>query len=728
MCIRDSSNGLIDFSPSGTVQTKVAASADGIDKFTGDLAHVFLDYTYRDLSVTSNRRLFIDANGGSTSPSTLSALSPVLYLPMTTDYAVGKNLGTGGDFSATGSPTIVQSGTEYVADSGKGGLVWTKSRTNNHVHILIDTVRGNEKFLYSNDSWAEASSAGYITSFNNNGYSLGSASYMNDAAQDFASWTFRKQPGFFDIVTYTGDASIKNRAIPHNLGSTPGMVIIKSTGSRNWAVWHRGFTPHWTGGTTPNDVTGGNNVATILLDTTGAGGAVGWFTYVNDTAFGVDNNSSDYNVTGENYVAYVFAHDAQDFGTDSDEAIIKCGTFTEPSSGAVSVDLGFEPQFLLVKATGVSDNWRIYDMMRGMPVTPNTKALYPNTSGAEVTYTSTAGPWPTPTATGFKWPSGQVGANEPWIYMAIRRPHKPAEEFAATDLFSATAYTGDNSSNRIIGSLPAGDLAYTYTRNYGSYAYLPAFWNRLTGGNALRPDRTNAMAAQATTLGWDNQIGQKISVGSTNINHTSGTFALYNWRRAPGFFDVVTYKWTGGSTTINHNLGVPPELIITKEYGHSWDWYSWGSVLGANKVIVLNNSDAVVNYTFNTTVTDTTFNAGIATTNQPAVAYLFASVDGISKVGTYTGTGNDLNVDCGFSAGARFILIKRTDSTGDWYLWDSASGIVAGEEPYVLINTAGSEQTATDYVDPLSSGFTVTSSAPAALNASGGTYLFYAIA
>jgi len=110
------------------------------------------------------------------------------------------------------------------------------------------------------------------------------------------------------------------------------------------------------------------------------------------------------------------------------------------------------------------------------------------------------------------------------------------------------------------------------------------------------------------------------------------------------------------------------------------------------------------------------------------IAYLFASVDGISKVGSYTGTGNDLNVDCGFSAGARFILIKRTDSSGDWYVWDSLRGIVAGNDPYLLLNTTAAQVTNTDYIDPLASGFTVTSSAPAALNASGGTYIFYAIA
>ena len=74
------------------------------------------------------------------------------------------------------------------------------------------------------------------------------------------------------------------------------------------------------------------------------------------------------------------------------------------------------------------------------------------------------------------------------------------------------------------------------------------------------------------------------------------------------------------------------------------------------------------------------------------------------------------------------MLIKRTDSNGDWFVWDTARGIATGNDPYLELNTADAEVTNTDYIDPLNSGFTVTSSAPAALNASGGTYLFLAIA
>jgi len=110
------------------------------------------------------------------------------------------------------------------------------------------------------------------------------------------------------------------------------------------------------------------------------------------------------------------------------------------------------------------------------------------------------------------------------------------------------------------------------------------------------------------------------------------------------------------------------------------------------------------------------------------VAYLFATVAGVSKVGSYTGTGTTNQINCGFTGGARFVLIKRTDSTGDWYVWDSARGIVAGNDPYLLLNSTAAEVTGTDYVDTYSAGFEISSTAPAAINANGGSFIFLAIA
>ena len=111
------------------------------------------------------------------------------------------------------------------------------------------------------------------------------------------------------------------------------------------------------------------------------------------------------------------------------------------------------------------------------------------------------------------------------------------------------------------------------------------------------------------------------------------------------------------------------------------------------------------------------------------IAYLFATLDGISKVGTYTGagSGNSVDVDCGFTAGARFVVIKDTEATGDWYVYDSTRGIVSGNDPILFFNSTAAEQSAADDIDPLNAGFTVVSN-NSGLNTSGRTYLFLAIA
>ena len=217
-------------------------------------------------------------------------------------------------------------------------------------------------------------------------------------------------------------------------------------------------------------------------------------------------------------------------------------------------------------------------------------------------------------------------------------------------------------------------------------------------------------------------------------------YLVYSFRRAPGFFDVVAYTGTGSAITVNHNLGVTPELIITKNRDGAYGWIIWYTGLTNSQYIMFDNEgykDNVSNIwgTNSTVATSTTFNNGgvYDGTNEKTIVYLFASTAGISKIGTYSGTGNDVNVDCGFSSGARFVLIKKvalhpSGTSGDWYVYDSVRGIVAGNDPYLLLNDTPAGVTNTDYIDPLSSGFTITSSAPAALNTSGGTYLFLAIA
>ena len=151
---------------------------------------------------------------------------------------------------------------------------------------------------------------------------------------------------------------------------------------------------------------------------------------------------------------------------------------------------------------------------------------------------------------------------------------------------------------------------------------------------------------------------------------------------------------------------------------------------------MLDTTDAQTNYSYGSFLdaqpSSTTFTvnsgAGCNESGTTYVAYLFATCAGVSKVGSYTGTGALQTVNCGFTSGARFIIIKRTDSTGDWYMYDSARGISASSDPYLILNTTGTSELGTNYVDTDSTGFKVTAAAPAALNANGGSFIFLAIA
>jgi hypothetical protein len=200
--------------------------------------------------------------------------------------------------------------------AGEGGLVWTKLRSGTASNNIIDTVRGRDKVLYSDSTLAQQTSPGAgddLTSFNTNGFSIG-ANYncsININGNTYASWTFRKAPRFFDVVTYAGNG-VSGRAIPHNLGTDVGMIIVKwYDGSQNWAVWHRTLTA---GKFLLLNGTNAENTNSTIFTTTAP----------TSTEFYV---GSDYasNGTGANYVAYLFAHDPLGPSGDGSDGLIACG-------------------------------------------------------------------------------------------------------------------------------------------------------------------------------------------------------------------------------------------------------------------------------------------------------------------------------------------------------------------------------------------------------------------
>ena len=105
--------------------------------------------------------------------------------------------------------------------------------------------------------------------------------------------------------------------------------------------------------------------------------------------------------------------------------------------------------------------------------------------------------------------------------------------------------------------------------------------------------------------------------------------------------------------------------------------------------------------------------------DQPYIAMLFASVDGISKCGTYDGSGSTGNAqNIGFQP--RFLLIKRISSTGDWMQFNSAAGF----GNYMQLNTSQGQNSQT-YVSVSSTGFSLVSDY-GDTNESGSSYIYYA--
>ena len=624
-------------------------------------------------------------------------------------------------YTGNGSTQTITNGIDL---SGEGGLVWIKDRSSaSNQHSLNDTERGATKLLKSNSTDAEGTSD--LTAFNSNGFDVRyqQTGYINESGGDLVSWTFRKQAGFFDVVTWTGSGTAGN-TVSHNLGSAPGCIIAKRTDTSgdSWAVYHRSL-----GGTYYAPLNGADP---FYLNSNRWNGAT-----ASATEFTV-GNSSAVNASGGTYVAYLFAHDDQSFGDNSDEAIIKCGSFTEPSSGGkfTEINLGFEPQLVIFKSSTDASSWYMCDNMRGIP-TPhyNAQGNYISTV-LQANYSSAEGGANaiSLTSTGFKfYEDGRIGATPAtWIYIAIRRPMKTPE--AGTEVFKAVARSGNSTAGTSITCGFPLDWVVTQGR---SAAIEPISYTRLQGSSRkLFTYSTSAEGSSGTNVitSFD-QDGMTVGT-DTDINNSSYTYINWFFKRATGFMDVVAYLGTGANDTKEHNLGVTPEFLFVKRRNSSTEWQCYHSALGATKTIELQDNVAAstASYWNDTAPTSSVFSVNwfgnVNGSGNGYIAYLFATLAGVSKVGSYTGTGSNVDVNCGFSSTARFVLIKRTDSTGDWYVYDHARGIVAGNDPFQEWNNAAAETGSTDYIDPLSTGFTITSSAPADLNASSGTYIFLAIA
>jgi hypothetical protein len=379
--------------------------------------------------------------------------------------------------------------------AGEGGLVWQKLRTHptppdGQDHYLRDTERGGGYSLESNTTDAQFGDDGGITAFNSNGFSLGTATRGNQNGATYASWTFRKAPKFFDVVTYTG-TGVAGLTVSHNLGSVPGMILLKRTDtSSGWRVYHRSAN----GGTNPEQYY-------AMLQSTNAfavASTVWNNTAPTDSVFTVGTDG-DSNTNNGTYVAYLFAHE-----TDA-ASFIQCGSLTVSAQATVSVDLGYEAQWVMLKRSDGTGNWFMFDVIRGMAI-DSFEWLYANLSSVaeEKSYQAVF-----PTATGFSFNPANNGqlTDGDYIYTAIRAPMMIAPT-SATEVFAPNFY----GTNGYVGYLGApADMHMLGYRSGNSQNSMVS--SRMIQGNKALV--TSSTAAEITSSSsWDNMSGVT-PVGST---------------------------------------------------------------------------------------------------------------------------------------------------------------------------------------------------------------------
>jgi hypothetical protein len=469
--------------------------------------------------------------------------------------------------------TWVGNGVANTKISGVGfspDLVWIKDRSEIDHHILTDSIRGVTKSLFSNLTNAEVVSAQDLTSFNADGFTVGTNDRVNGSSDTFVAWCWdagdttvsntdgsitssvRANPAYgFSVVTYTGTGA--NATVGHGLGAAPKMVIVKKRSggtAYNWYVLHTSFI---------------SADYTVILNGTNSAssgnGALWNTTFPSSTVFslGVSSGSNENTAT---YVAYCFSEVA---------GYSKFGSYTGTGASGNAVTTGFKPAFVMIKNTSASGNWMMYDATRSASG-GITNELYANTSDADAAVLRG-----TFDSNGFTIDSTSASLNtsgNTYIYMAFKDTREYA--FWLDD-------SGNNNDWQPNGGITTDSTVTDTPTPYadgGNYAVLNPLRPQLaagvtyTNGNltvylptnvSYYPHAFNTMGVSSGKFYWEVNIvseGQMIGIGDSSDTLRTNWFA-YNY----GSSNSVVYASNG-------NLYYPSTVVS-----------GWGATYTAGDVI-----------------------------------------------------------------------------------------------------------------------------------------------
>ena len=696
----------------------------------------------------------------------------------------------------------------------KGGLVWIKSvgNTQNSPMIWMDSLQGVGKYWECGETYSQTD-ANSLKSFNTDGFTVGQGNSWNDGgSKNYMSYTFVKQRKFFTLLQYTGDGS-SPREIEHDLGCVPGMIVVKSNSDvgpngsyyNSWVTWHRGYNNY-----SPNLYNTRLNTSTGLDSANGNG----YWNTTSPTAtkFTIGANLNYSGILYNVYIwGHNEAEEDCIFGEEENKPLIFCGYCPNAPDAThyPEIDCGMPAQFLATKHCQDMDNntyadaWRVSDKMRGMVFhekgpywcMPNNLSAEQKQSGQEsnangdIGYKTAKGfaqgttvrqtavfmaigdsayrnaplgsPTSAPTPSGSSklasvyWSHLQENPGAPW---SIGSGYSKTIDFVLNKRVSNTSGSSDTGITYVSGRYHhkrylrwnATSNSDQWSFNNGTWAYRAnnqGSWYNMAGN----PNATNTGALNGIS---------KIGVGADMApgNAWVWTMTLHEHRK---FFDMQ--QWVGDSQNnriVYHNLEVEPKMIWFKAWMGNENWTVYHKDLGVSKRLKLNTTEGKSDYgehdgdLISVDSEKILLGGGNSYSNNQDdweyVAYFFGEFPDWSKIGSYTGTGYQIDIDLGFttgnsSGGLGCVLIKRSDagSSGDWYMWDRSFGggiPTSGGTQFMKMNQIGDQYNLgnTTYINSLTStgnpasgnisGLRITNTAANPVNVSGAEYVYWVLA
>ena len=404
--------------------------------------------------------------------------------------------------------------------------------------------------------------------------------------------------------------------------------------------------------------------------------------------------------------------------------------------------LAFNPDLVWIKSRSATTDHKLTDSVRGV-----TKALSSNLTTAEATDTEGLTAFNSngfslgtdtkynsslPITAGLAWTNS--GMTEPIWSNYPNLTTLNVTNYSTVTLSNASGQGTNTAITYWYASSPAGP----WTRNNSHLiSQLPVTINGNVSGNYLRItlyDQSNVTTGSLTVSNASAggpYVAWAWDAGTSTVTNTAGSITSQVRANASAGFSVVTYTGVGSTGTIGHGLGVAPSFYIVKARTNTAanSWRVYHSALGNTKQLLLESTSAEFASSSawnNTSPTSTVFSVGSFANESSGnyVAYCFAPVAGYSNGFSYTGNGSADGVFQFLGFRPRLIMLKRSDSTSNWILFDTSREGYNVDNNHLYPNISDAEG-ATDLLDITSNGFKLRST-DTIVNASAGTYIGFA--